>query len=108
VRAKQTAEVLAQGLQTKPPIAILHALAPGGKSTAVIDELSKYARRSRIALVGHEPDMGQLAARLIGSRREVEFKKGAVLRVDFDALPPTGPGHLVWFLTPRILRRIRR
>lgn len=106
VRARQTADVFAEGLPGKPPVANSDALAPGGTHSAVLDELSKYARRKRIALVGHEPDIGQLAARLIGARRPLEFGKGAICRIDFGALPPTGPGTLVWFLTPKMLRKI--
>ena len=108
VRAKQTADVLAKGLQTAPPIAMCPPLAPGGKYTAIVDELSKHARRARIALIGHEPDLGVLASKLLGARGHVEFRKGAICRIDFDTLPPTGPGHLIWFLPPKVLRRVKR
>ena len=57
----------------------------------VLKDLEKHARKSRIALVGHEPAIGELAARLIGSRHPIEFKKGAVCRIDVDDLPPAGP-----------------
>ena len=50
--------------------------------------------------MGHEPDLGQLAARLIGAKAPVEFKKGAICRIDLDGLPLSGPGHLRWFVTP--------
>jgi hypothetical protein len=36
------------------------------------------------------------------------FKKGAVCRIDIDALQLSSPGTLRWFLTPRILRSIRK
>jgi phosphohistidine phosphatase len=104
VRARQTAEVFAENLDGKPAVNVAHSLAPGGKYTALVDDLSKYARRQRIALVGHEPDLGQTAARLIGARSPIEFKKGGIARIDVDALPPTGPGHLRWFATPKMLR----
>ena len=67
-------------------------------------DLEKHAKRARIALVGHEPGIGELAARLIGSRHPIPFKKGAICRIDVEGLPPTGPGDLRWFLTPRILQ----
>lgn len=106
VRARQTAEIIASGLESHPPIVIVEALSPGGTYASVVDELAKQARRSRIALVGHEPGIGALAARLIGSRHSLEFKKGAVARIDLAALPPTGAGRLHWFLTPRLLRKL--
>ena len=57
-----------------------------------------------MALVGHEPDLGHLAAKLIGLKRPLEFRKGAVCRIDVDGLPPGGPGQLRWFVPPRMLR----
>src|SRR5512145_2304746 len=62
VRARQTAELLAAGLEGKPPVKVLDALAPGHTSAAVIAQLAKTAKRRRIALVGHEPELGELAA----------------------------------------------
>jgi phosphohistidine phosphatase SixA len=84
------------------------SLAPGGSHNAIIEELSKQHRRHHIAMVGHEPGIGELAGRLVGSRRPLEFKKGAICRIDVAALPPAGPGQLRWFLTPRILRKIAK
>ena len=105
VRARQTAEALAEGLGAAPPIASTDALAPGGTTAQVLEELGKHPRRRRIALVGHEPNIGELAARLLGLRTPVGFKKGAVCRIDVETLPPTRAGRLVWFATPKMLRR---
>jgi phosphohistidine phosphatase len=106
VRTRQTAEVFAETLKSKPSISTSDALAPAGAPTAVIQELGKHMRKGRIALVGHEPNIGELAARLIGARLPMEFKKGAICRIDFEVLPPKGMGRLRWFLTPRMLREI--
>lgn len=107
VRARQTAEIVAGGFDPRPQLVNADSLAPGGAYRAVVADLEKHARRSHIALVGHEPDIGELAARLIDTRHPVEFKKGAICRIDVGTLPPTGPGTLRWFLTPRILRGLR-
>ena len=106
VRTRQTAETIASVFRNPPPIINVQALAPGGTHNAIVDELSRQHRRHHIAIVGHEPGMGELAARLMGLRRALEFKKGAICRIDVAALPPAGPGQLRWFLTPRILRKI--
>ena len=107
VRARQTAEALASGLRVPPPVINAPSLAPGGTHNAIVDELAKQShRRKRMAVVGHEPGIGELAARLLGLRKPVEFKKGAICRIDVTALPPTGPGQLRWLLTPRMLRKI--
>jgi phosphohistidine phosphatase len=107
VRTRQTAEVFANALKPKPPIASSDALAPAGRTGAVMQELSRLATDGRVALVGHEPNLGELAARLIGAKAPLEFKKGGVCRIDFDALPSKAPGTLRWFVTPRMLRKLK-
>ena len=106
VRTKQTADIFAQALPSHPAVVLSDALAPAGTPSAVFQELGKHMRRARIALVGHEPNLGELAARLIGARTPIEFKKGAICRIDFEVFPPKGTGVLRWFVTPKILRRI--
>jgi len=106
VRTRQTADVFAETLKSKPSVSQSDALTPAGTPVAVIQELGKHAKKGRIALVGHEPNIGELAARLIGARLPLEFKKGAICRIDFDVLPPKGIGQLRWFVTPRMLREI--
>ena len=108
VRARQTAEILAGGFEPKPPVTNVDSLALDSSYAAVVADLEKHARKTRIALVGHEPGMGELAARLIGSRHSIAFKKGAVCRIDVDEIPPSGPGDLRWLLTPKLLRSLRK
>jgi phosphohistidine phosphatase len=108
VRAKQTAELVAGGVNPRPPVSTVESLAPGGTYQEIVADLEKQSRRKRIALVGHEPGIGEFAARLIGSRHPIAFKKGAVCRIDLDSLPPSGPGDLRWMLTPKILRSIKK
>jgi phosphohistidine phosphatase len=108
VRTRQTAEIVAAAFRNPPPIVTMASLAPGAAHHAIIEELSRQYRRHHMALVGHEPGIGELAGRLIGSRRPLEFKKGSICRIDVAALPPAGPGELRWFLTPRILRKIAK
>lgn len=107
MRTRQTADILAQVLPTKPPVVNTDALAPAGTAAAVLKELSTHARKQRIALVGHEPNISELAARLIGARTPIPFKKGAVCRIDFEVFPPKGTGELRWFATPKMLRKLR-
>jgi phosphohistidine phosphatase len=108
VRARQTAEILAGALDPRPSLVNVDSLAPDGAYAAVVADLEKHARKTRLALVGHEPMIGELAARILGSRHPIEFKKGAVCRIDIDDLPPAGPGDLRWMLTPKILRALKK
>lgn len=107
VRAKQTAELLSAGLAGKPPVKVLDALSPGHAPSSVLAQLARAARRRRIALVGHEPGLGELAAHLIGAGRALPFKKGGVSRIDVESLTSRRPGALTWFVTPRFLRGLK-
>ena len=106
VRAKQTADLLAAGMDGKPPVKILDALAPGHTAQDVMTQLAKAAKRRRIALVGHEPELGELAAHLIGASRAMPFKKGGVCRVDVESLTSKRAGTLIWFVGPKVLREL--
>jgi phosphohistidine phosphatase len=108
VRAKQTATLLAHGLGNKTSVKTLDALAPGHSPRQVMIELSRAAKRHRIALVGHEPGLGELAAHLLGSPRVLPFKKGGACQIAIQGLTSRRPGELVWFLPPKVLRRLHR
>ena len=108
VRTRQTADIVAAGFSPRPSVVNLDALVPGGVPAALGAELEKHARRPNIAVVGHEPGIGELAAWLIGTRHPLEFKKGGVCRIDLDSLPPRGAGTLRWFLSPKILKSLRK
>jgi phosphohistidine phosphatase len=106
VRAKQTADLLAAGVDGRPAVKLLDVLAPGHTPAVVMAQLAKAAKRRRIALVGHEPDLGELAAHLIGARRPLPFKKGGICRIDVAGLSSKPVGALIWFVTPKVLRKL--
>jgi phosphohistidine phosphatase len=107
VRAEETATLLSAGLRGHPPVQVLAALAQGGAASDVIAAIGRNARKhARLALVGHEPDLGELAARLLGAHGQIEFRKGAVCAIDVTSVAPGGPGTLRWLLPPRTLRRL--
>jgi len=108
VRAKQTADLLAAGLSGKPAVKILDALSPGHTPNSVLAQLARTARRRRIMIVGHEPDLGELAAHLIGAGRALPFKKGGACRIDVESLISRRAGALHWFVQPKMLRRLGR
>jgi len=109
VRTRQTAEAVASAFKEPPAIVNVPSLAPGGTHNAIVDDLAKQShRRKKIAIVGHEPGIGELAARLMGLRKPIEFKKGAICRIDVDDVPPSGPGDLRWFLPPKILGALKK
>ena len=65
VRARTTADVVARELKVELiecPWAV-----PGMYSEDAIQELRAFSRFERLLLVGHQPDLGELTARLIGT-----------------------------------------
>ena len=107
VRARQTADILAEHLPGRPAVVETDALAPGATFDDLRSHMEAFGRCSSVALVGHEPGVGEIAARLLGLRHPLVFKKGGVCRIDMEALPPAGPGELRWFAPPRMLARLR-
>ncbi len=108
VRAVETAEIVAESLGPNVQMDFCDALRPGGSAESLITFLAKHPNRKRILVAGHEPDLGSLAARLIGAGRHVNlaFKKGGCCLLEFDQFPPKSPGDLVWWATPRLLRKL--
>jgi len=117
-RARQTADILADvlGDEWEAPLTIVEcaALAPGGRPEQVAasclepgaDPPRSRPARGAVALVGHEPDLGGLAAWLIGARESLPFKKGGMARIDVTSPVSAGCGRLVWFASPKMLRAI--
>lgn len=110
VRARQTAELLVAGLPGRPRLDTLEALAPGGRLPLILEAILQHSRQRQhhLALVGHEPDLGELAARLLGTRGRVQFKKGSVCCIELEGRLAAGPGTLLWHCPPRVLRRLAR
>jgi phosphohistidine phosphatase len=106
-RAVQTAALLARARAARPEVVPVEALAPGTPPARVARALAAYHKANAIALVGHEPDLGQLAAWLVGAAAPLAFKKGGVCRIDTADWPPGRDSRLIWFATPRMLRRLK-
>ncbi len=106
VRARQTADILAAGLGNPPRVVETDALRPGARFERLARAVGECGECSAIALVGHEPDIGAMAGRMIGGAVPLVFNKGAVCRIDFDEWPTEAPGRLRWFITQKILRWI--
>jgi phosphohistidine phosphatase len=105
VRAAETADLLVRGWTPRPELSVCAALAPGQPVDAIRKVLAGGGRGRAIALVGHEPGLGELAAWLVGAAEPLPFKKGGVCRIDVAVLPPEGVGQLIWHAPPKMLRR---
>lgn len=80
VRAVQTAELLAAGLQTKVAIEVAPRLAPGEDARAMVAAVKSLT--GDVILIGHEPGMSALGTLLVGSDVGVLAKAEAVRIAD--------------------------
>jgi phosphohistidine phosphatase len=104
VRAQQTAELL-QAAGLAPAITITTVLAPGGSLPTWIADYGDRPWR-RLALVGHEPDLGSWAEQLVWSCQsgQLILKKAGVIGLEVPETPITlGSARLFWLTPPRLL-----
>jgi len=104
-RARATADIAARAFERVEP-RVEPALAHGGVD-AILAALGKQPREATVAIVGHEPVLGALLARLLGAGdgARFPFKKGGAALVDLPE-GPAGEARLIWFLKPRVLRAL--
>jgi phosphohistidine phosphatase len=105
LRARQTAQwMLQEWPKPTPELRICEELAPGGKRR----KLSRFLRQlgsHRVALVGHQPDLGTYAAWLIGSKKaQLDLAKGGVAHIICEQGPGKGDGTLAWLVTTEWFR----
>ena len=110
VRAAETAGIVSDVLEGTVPTDFCDALQPGGSPDGLIAFLAKHPQRKHVLVVGHEPDLSEMAARLIGAGRNARlgFKKGGCCLIHFEEFPPTAHGELVWWLTPKLMRKLAK
>ncbi len=110
-RARETAEIVARIHGTDGALEVLEELSQGGGPERVLRALRRdHAEAEALLLVGHEPDLGQLVARLLTGANDgvaVTLKKGGLAKVSMPSLAPRARGTLEWLLTPKQLRGLR-
>ncbi|MGQ9898264.1 MAG: phosphohistidine phosphatase SixA [Acidobacteriota bacterium] len=106
-RAHQTADIVSESLKKTHCLREVPELALGAAPERVIQVLRRLERGSHVLLVGHEPDLSRLVSFLVwGSLADdrLDFKKGALCRLDGRFGLGSGKATLRWFLTPKQLR----
>lgn len=101
-RARQTAEVVVEGLGLTDRLVVDNRLAPGATVTGVLEVLANYQNHAQVMLVGHEPDFSQIASELSGGSGDIWLRKGGLIRVDLDSISGRH-GVLRWLLEPKHL-----
>jgi phosphohistidine phosphatase len=106
LRARQTAAIAAAAWQRVEP-KTSEAFAGGSfeDQAAVLDAIRP--RDALVAVVGHEPFLSELLARILRVRQaeRLEFKKGGAALVDVPG-PIAEGGSLLWFAPPKLLQRV--
>lgn len=107
-RAVQTASIIQQHCRVKTRLTI-PVLAPECPHPDFLLWLQAQTPPTRMAIVGHEPDLGMLIGWLLtGSSQTIgPLKKGGAYLLNFPSSIEPGKGQLLWALTPAQLRRFR-
>lgn len=102
-RARETADMVADLLSTEAELLESSTLQPDGRADLIWQEVRAHKSMDSIMLVSHEPLMSAVAAHLLNCPSlRVDFKKGALLRIDLDSFGPQPHGTLRWMITPRL------
>jgi phosphohistidine phosphatase len=104
-RAAQTASLVGNEMGHEGKLQLEDALRPTATFADFRKMLDKYARHDAIMVVGHNPSLSEFLGRAIsegGCEAAIDFKKGAVARVEMNR----NAGSLSWCLTPKILRTL--
>jgi phosphohistidine phosphatase len=103
VRAMQTAQIAASELACEGDIVETQSLTPDADPRACWDEIRLHKDESEVMLSSHNPLCASLAAYLLGAPElHVDYKKGAIMRIDFDSFGSQPQGVLRWFLVPAL------
>jgi phosphohistidine phosphatase len=95
-RAVQTAEILAERLKHDGPVVVARELGPGFDLQALRFLLTGAGSPGEAAFVGHEPDLGLLAAALMAIPEGFPLRKGAVLALEADGSARKGTAKFLW------------
>lgn len=98
IRARQSAELLAQAIDGPPP-EVEAALSSGSDWSAMARVLAAHPDARRLCFVGHEPDLSSAVALLTGAA-SVRMRKGGLACVEFYGVPEPGGGELAWLIDP--------
>lgn len=104
LRARQTAELVAEALGARKRLEFTDSLTPRGNSAELVELLGRRdPRPESVLLVGHEPYLSELVSLLVsgGTRVSLVLKKGGLCKLEVDALKHGRCAALEWLLTPR-------
>jgi len=96
LRSVQTAEILAERLKHKGEVVVAGELSPGFDLRALRALLAGAGNPAEAAFVGHEPDLGGIAAALMSVPGGFPLRKGAVVAFEAGKGVPKGTAKFLW------------
>lgn len=108
VRARQTAEIIANEYKIKK-IEEAEELKPEADVELIFKVISRYPSAKVLAVVGHEPHVGDMSSWLLAGKNKTffNFKKGAACCIDIFSPLKIPISSLDWFLEPTQLRSLK-
>lgn len=104
LRARQTAEILADRLKLRDEIVEDKRLAEGFNARRLSEILGEHDKAEAIMLVGHEPTMSAAIGRSIGDA-SIELKKAALAGVVLSDAS-AARGKLIFLIPPKVLSKL--
>jgi len=107
LRARQTAEIVAQVLKFPDQIEFLDELQSNTSTAVLVKALRPFACAGEVLLVGHMPALSENLAALIGADSAQAFAlgKGSIACIELEQLR-IGTGQLRWLMRQKQLREI--
>lgn len=104
-RAIETAQIAAELLGYRGDLVKTSVLIPSSKPESVWDEVRVHKDEAQVLLSGHDPLSSHLTGYLLGCPSlRVDFKKGAIVRIDLDGFSAIPRGTLKWMLVPKLAK----
>jgi phosphohistidine phosphatase len=104
LRARQTAEIIAEALKAHKKLELSDSLTPGGSMKKLVELLNRLQPSPEsVLLVGHEPYLSGLVSLLVSGKASsaVVMKKGGLCKLSADSLQHGRCAALEWLLTPK-------
>ena len=108
VRARETAEILAEVFKMKKKLVFSDNLIPLGNPDLLITEVNEKYSVDSLAVVGHEPHLSTLVGLLAAENGKIDvtLKKGGVCYLSADDLHHEHRATIEWLLPPGLLMEL--
>ncbi len=101
-RAVQTAEIIAENIQSKPKVIKDNNLGIGSRTSDLLDLLNGMDFKN-VAVVGHQPDLSHHINNFCGTGNfNLAFPPAALAKIEFENSIKYAKGKLIYFIPPII------